>query len=173
MDASACARGAVVWAAALMAVACATAAPQDADAGLRLADREAILGTLDRYTRGLDQLNPDLYVSAWAEDGEVVLYEDEVHSGHEALAGYVEHEAALRAEARERGDERIQFHQYSNQLIEFTGPDTAVHRAYWTASTRGSAGDVEVGFIGRLTDTFVRQTDGTWLIQRREVFADP
>lgn len=154
----------------LLTAACATA--PTGDDTVRLADREAILQTLDRYTRGLDQLDPELYVSAWTDDGEVVLYEEDVYRGREALAGYVEHEASLRAEARARGEERIQFHQYSNQLIEFTGGDTAVHRAYWTASSRGPAGDVQVGFIGRLTDTFVLR-DGAWLIQRREVFADP
>jgi hypothetical protein len=154
----------------IFVAACATAL--GGDAGLRLADRDAIEATLDRYTRGLDQLDAELYLSAWREDGEVVLYEDEVHRGHEALGAYVAHEASERAAARARGEERIQFHQYSNQRVEFTGADTAVHRAYWTASTRGPDGDVEVGFIGRLVDTFVR-SDGEWLLARREVFADP
>lgn len=144
----------------------------EAEMQLRLADRDAIQGTLDRYIRGLDRLDRDTYLSAWAEDGEVSLYGDEVHTGHDALGGYIAHEKNERAAAQERGEGFVQFHQLYNQRIEFTGPDSAEHRAYWTASRRRADGSIEVAFIGRLVDQFV-QRDGEWLIQRREVLSDP
>lgn len=155
-------------------VAC-TGAPDaggDADANLRLADRDAIQATLDRYIRGLDRLDEATYLSAWAGDGEVSLYGEEVHRGHAALAQYIVAETAERAALQERGEGFVQFHQLYNQRIEFTGPDTAEHRAYWTASRRGADGSIHVAFIGRLVDEF-RLRDGKWLLQRRQVLADP
>jgi hypothetical protein len=154
----------------LLVVAC-TRAPE-ADVDLRLTDRDAIQATLDRYIRGLDRLDSDTYLSAWTPDGEVSLYGDEVHRGHEALAGYIVNEKAERATAQEKGEGFVQFHQLYNQRIEFTGPDTAEHRAYWTASRRRPDGTIEVAFIGRLVDQF-RMQEGKWLLQRREVLADP
>jgi hypothetical protein len=158
----------------ILAAAC-TGAPDasgDANEGLRLADRDAIQGTLDRYIRGLDRLDVETYLSAWAEDGEVSLYGEEVHRGHAALGQYIVQEKSERAAAQERGEGFIQFHQLSNQRIEFTGPDTAEHRAYWTASRRRPDGSIHVAFIGRLVDQF-RLRDGKWLLQRREVLSDP
>jgi hypothetical protein len=162
----------VLPATALLATACAPAPTPSADAGLRLADRDAIEATLERYIRGLDRLDAEIYLSAWAEDGEISLYGEEVYGGHEALAAYVIDERAERAAARARGEGFVQFHQLANQRIEFTGPDTAEHRAYWTASRRGPDGSIEVAFIGRLVDTFVRRNGG-WLLLRREVLSDP
>jgi hypothetical protein len=155
---------------ALLLVAACSGAPDASN--LRLADRDAIQATLDRYIRGLDRLDTEIYLSAWAGDGEVDLYGEEVHRGHEALGQYIVHERAERAAAQERGEGFIQFHQLSNQRIEFTGPDTAEHRAYWTASRRRADGSIQVAFIGRLVDQF-RLRDGQWLLQRREVMSDP
>lgn len=158
----------------LLTAAC-TDAPDAAEGaadGLRLADRDAIQGTLDRYIRGLDRLDTQTYLSAWAEDGEVSLYGEEVHRGHAALGEYIVHEKAERAAAQERGEGFVQFHQLYNQRIEFTGADTAEHRAYWTASRRRPDGSIDVAFIGRLVDEF-RLRDGKWLLQRREVLSDP
>lgn len=142
------------------------------NADMRLADRDAIEATLDRYIRGLDRLDAPTYLSAWAEDGEVSLYGEEVHHGHDALAQYIVHEKQERVTAQQRGEGFVQFHQLYNQRIEFTGPDTAEHRAYWTATRRDTKGHIEVAFIGRLVDQFV-QRDGEWLLQRREVLSDP
>lgn len=158
----------------VLATAC-TGAPDaggDAGDGPRLADRDAIGATLDRYIRGLDRLDSETYLSAWAADGEVSLYGDEVHRGHEALAQYIVHEKAERAAAEERGEGFVQFHQLYNQRVEFTGAETAEHRAYWTASRRRPDGSIHVAFIGRLVDEF-RLRDGKWLLQRREVLSDP
>jgi hypothetical protein len=157
---------------ALALTAACSGAPPDTDADLRLADRHAIQGTLDRYIRGLDRLDTPTYLSAWAEDGEVSLYGEDVHQGHDALAEYIVQERAVRAAAQQQGQGFVQFHQLSNQRIEFTGPDTAEHRAYWTASRRNPAGQIEVAFIGRLVDQFVRH-EGAWVLQRREVLAEP
>jgi hypothetical protein len=162
--------GCVVALALLLTAAC-TGAPET-DGNLRLADRDAIQATLDRYIRGLDRLDTQIYLSAWAGDGEVSLYGEEVHRGHEALGQYIVHERAERAAAQERGEGFIQFHQLSNQRIEFTGPDTAEHRAYWTASRRRPDGSIQIAFIGRLVDQF-RLRDGQWLLQRRDVMSDP
>lgn len=163
--------GCLVMPVLILASACTDVAP-DAGADMRLADRDAIQATLDRYIRGLDRLDAPTYLSAWAEDGEVSLYGEDVHRGHAALGEYIVSEKAARAAAAERGEGFVQFHQLSNQRIEFTGPDSAEHRAYWTASRRDAQGNVEVAFIGRLVDRFVRR-DGDWLLQRREVSSDP
>lgn len=157
---------------ALALTAACTGATPEPDADLRLADRDAIQATIDRYIRGLDRLDAPTYLSAWTEDGEVSLYGEDVHSGHDALAEYIVNEQAARATAREQGEGFVQFHQLSNQRIEFTGPDTAEHRAYWTASRRDGEGNIEVAFIGRLVDQVVRR-DGQWLLQRRELFDEP
>lgn len=163
--------GCIASLALFLLVACSGATPE-AGADMRLADRDAIQATLDRYIRGLDRLDAPTYLGAWAEDGEVSLYGEDVHRGHEALAEYIVSERAARAAAQEQGEGFVQFHQLSNQRIEFTGPDTAEHRAYWTASRRDAEGNIEVAFIGRLVDRFVKR-DGVWLLQRREVFGDP
>jgi hypothetical protein len=155
---------------ALMTVACGSA--PDAGDAQRSADRDAIQATLDRYIRGLDRLDQETYLSAWAADGEVSLYGEQVHRGHDALAEYIVHERTERAALQEKGEGFVQFHQLYNQRIEFTGPDTAEHRAYWTASRRRPDGSIHVAFIGRLIDQF-RLRDGQWLLQRREVLADP
>jgi hypothetical protein len=157
---------------ALVLTAACTGATPDPDADLRLADRDAIQATIDRYIRGLDRLDTETYLSAWTEDSEISLYGEDVHSGHEALAEYIVNERAARATAQEKGAGFVQFHQLSNQRIEFTGPDTAEHRAYWTASRRDAAGKIEIAFIGRLVDQVVRR-DGEWLLQRREVLSEP
>ncbi len=163
---------------ALALAACTSATPDtkvtaNASASdMRFADRDAIQATLDRYIRGLDRLDAPTYLSAWAADGEVSLYGEDVHRGHEALAAYIVNEKAARVTAQERGQGFVQFHQLYNQRIEFTGPNAAEHRAYWTASRRDAKGNIQVAFIGRLVDQFVLR-DGAWLLQRREVLSDP
>ena len=75
-------------AAVLAAVACATTvAPSASTSGPSLADREAIEATLYRYVRGLDRMDPELYASAFAPDGQFDLGANTV-TGREEAGSY-------------------------------------------------------------------------------------
>lgn len=147
----------------LFAAACAPA-----EKGPTLADRAAIEATLERYTRGLDELDADLYVSAMAPDGQVVVYDD-VFEGPDTLRKLIADEAELR-----RTDPRTLFHVETNSTIEFLAPDRAEHRAYWFTYSRTGDGpdDLSIIGLGRQVDD-LRKIDGEWLIARRTIMDDP
>ncbi len=167
---------AVCGAAALFATACVTTTTGgDMDAGPTLADREAIEATLYRYARGLDRHDPDLYASAWAEDGEfdlgVTTYE-----GRDAMRGIITGLIDSSAEAAERGDPPRQlFHMDANPRVEFLAPDHAIHHAYYLTLVRvgeGPGSEVDVIAAGSSTDE-MRKIDGEWLIVKRTVMNGP
>lgn len=158
--------------AALLAAAGAEAQDINPDPAARYADREAIEAVLERYIQGLDRLDADLYTSAFAEDGEIVIYEETTHHGHEALRAYVAEVVTAMQELEAAGDGRLMFHMHYNQRILFTGPDTAEHHAYWTTTARMADGSIDDIGVGTLRDTFVRR-DGEWKLLRRELFANP
>lgn len=141
-------------------------------AGPALADRQAIDATLARYTRGLDQLDADLYLSAFAPDGAVVVYQD-VFQGEDALRKLVTDEAELR-----RTEPRTLLHMEANSSVEFTAPDRAVHHAYWLTFARTGAGaepgsgDLSVIGAGVQTDE-LHKIDGEWLIVKRTITDGP
>ena len=142
------------------------------DPAARYADREAIEAVLERYVIGLDRLDADLYASAFAEDGEIVIYEETTHRGHEALRTYIAEVVAAMEALEAVGDGRLMFHMHYNQRIFFTGADTAEHHAYWTTTARMADGRIDDIGVGTLRDTFVRR-DGEWKLLRRELFRDP
>jgi hypothetical protein len=140
----------------------------------RLADREAIEATLERYTRGLDRLDAQLYLSSFAPNGVLMIYETK-HQGHDALRKIIAEETRLRQSQRDLGQPpRTLFHLETNSTIQFSAPDHALHRAYWLTASR--VGDKPEGLtvlgIGSSSDA-LQKIDGKWLITLREIRAQP
>jgi hypothetical protein len=140
----------------------------------RLADREAIAATLERYTRGLDRLDTELYLSSFAPSGVLMIYETP-HQGPDALRKIIADETRLRLSQRDSGQPpRTLFHLETNSTIEFSSADHALHRAYWLTASR--AGDRPEGLtllgVGSSSDE-LQKIGGKWLITRREIRAQP
>jgi hypothetical protein len=149
---------------ALISAACATTpAPTEQ---LPLADIQAIEATLERYTRGRDRLDPDLYVSSFAPDGRIVIGADSFE-GHDALRAIIEDEAELRL-----AEPRTLFHLETNPRLEMLAPDHVLHHAYWLTITRADDGALGVLDVGSQVDE-LRKVDDEWLIVRREIGFDP
>jgi hypothetical protein len=140
----------------------------------RLADREAIEMTLERYTRGLDRLDPDLYVSSFSPDGVLMIYEKAYH-GRDALRTIIAEEARLRQSQADAGHPpRTLFHLETNSTVEFSSPVRAVHHTYWLTATRvgDRPEDLSLLGVGSSVDE-LRKIDGKWLITRREIRRQP
>jgi hypothetical protein len=140
----------------------------------RMADREAIEMTLERYTRGLDRLDAELYVSSFAANGVLTIYE-KAFQGHEALRRIVAEEARLRQSQRDSGQApRTLFHLETNSTVEFSSPVRAVHHAYWLTATRAGAEPQGLSLLGVGSSIDeLQKIDGKWLITRREIHSEP
>ena len=142
--------------------------------GSRMADREAVEATLARYTRGLDRLDAQLYVSSFAPDGVLMIYAKS-YRGHEALRSIVAEELRLRQAQRDSGQpSRTLFHFETNSTVEFPSRGKALHQAYWlTANRTGEKPeDLTVLGVGSSSDE-LQKIDGKWLITRREIRGQP
>jgi len=143
-------------------------------AGARLADREAIEITLERYTRGLDRLDPDLYISSFAPDGVLMIYE-KAYRGREALRTIIAAETRLRQSQKDAGQPpRTLFHLEANSTVEFSSPVRAEHRTYWLTANRvgDRPEDLSLLGVGSSVDE-LQKIDGQWLITRREIRSQP
>jgi SnoaL-like protein len=130
--------------------------------------------TLERYTRGLDRLDADLYVSSFAPDGVLMIY-DTAHRGRDALRAIISAEARLRQSQRDSGQPpRTLFHLETNSTVEFTSPVKAVHHTYWLTANRVGERpeDLSLLGVGSSIDE-LQKIDGTWLITRREIRSQP
>ncbi|HEY6456318.1 MAG TPA: nuclear transport factor 2 family protein [Steroidobacteraceae bacterium] len=159
----------------LIAMAACTPATNVSGApGARLADREAIEATLDRYTRGLDRLDADLYLSSFAANGVLMIYEKR-YQGRDALRDIIAEEARLRGAQKASGQApRTLFHLEQNSTIAFTAAGQALHQAYWLTISRtgDKPEDLRLLGVGSSIDE-LRKIDGQWLITRREIRSQP
>jgi hypothetical protein len=159
----------------LFVSACATTLSAPVAERPTLADYEAIHATLYRYTRGLDRHDPDLYASAFAEDGVFDLGAT-TYTGRDEMRGIITGLIEGAEAAAARGDPPRQlFHMDANQRIEFLAPDHAVHHAYYLTFVRvgeGQGSTTNVVAVGSSTDE-LRKIDGEWLIVKRTVMPGP
>ncbi len=158
----------------LALAACTRGSEADDAARVRVTDRQQIEATLERYTRGLDRLDPELYSSSFAPNGVLMIYA-KAYQGRDALRAIIAQEARLRQAQRDGGQpSRTLFHLETNSTIEFASPVQALHRAYWLTANR--TGEEPQGLsllgVGSSTDE-LHKIDGKWLITRREIRAEP
>ncbi len=158
------------FACAALAAGCATT-PADNAAAQWIADREGVEATLVRYTTGLDTFDPDIYVSAFAEDAEFTIGE-RTYRGRDEIRTIITDLQAGRAERAADADPEndppaSMHHVMSNAVITFVDADTAQHRSYWMTVTGGGR-DFAVAAQGRYEDELVKR-DGEWLIFRRRL----
>ena len=154
--------------------ACSPRIDSTASATAHLADREAVEMTLERYTRGLDRLDPDLYVSSFAPDGVLMIY-DKAYHGRDALRTIIAEETRLRQSQKDAGQPpRTLFHLETNSTVEFSSPVRAEHRTYWLTATRlgDRPEDLSLLGVGSSVDE-LQKIDGQWLITRREIRREP
>jgi SnoaL-like domain len=154
--------------------ACAPRSHADSTPSVGIADREAIEATLQRYTRGLDRLDPDLYVSSFAPNGILMIYAKK-YQGHDALRSIIAEEKRFRQAQQDSGQPaRTLFHLEANSTLEISSAVQALHQAYWLTASR--AGEKAEGLtvlgVGSSIDE-LQKIDGKWLITRREIRAGP
>jgi uncharacterized protein (TIGR02246 family) len=168
------ARVLMVIAAVLLAPACTRTSDANNAVTQRMADREQIEATLQRYLNGLDRLDAELYASSFTPDGEMLITGSR-HRGRDEMRAIVAQERALRQSMKDRGEPpRTLFHLETNSRIEFPAPDRALHSAYWLTVSRTGEGPAGLSVIavGSSTDE-LRKADGKWLISRREIRTEP
>jgi len=134
--------------------------------------REGIRHTMARYNTAGDRLRVAAFTAVFTEDG--VLESEGVgeadqfrYEGREAISAWLTRwtDAPPDTDAPSRRATFIR-HHLSTCDIEFTGPDTATARTYWTAYT-----DIGPDHCGCYVDAF-RRVGGDWLIAHRRVRLD-
>jgi len=125
-----------------------------------------------RYTMSGDRLKVADFIAVFTEDAvlesEGVAEPDQFHyRGRRAIGDWFQRWLAP-AVQNDESTPRATFvrHHLATSLIEFTGPDAAKARTYWTAYT-----DIGPDHCGYYLDCF-RETDGEWLITHRRVRLD-
>lgn len=128
----------------------------DREDPLRLADRIAIHELRARYNHHYDDRELDAFIALFAADGLLQLAYVGWARGHDELR------AAL-AEPMERAD--FAAHFTTDELTEFTGPDTATGKSRFAVNT-GRQPNIEGA--GTYHDEYVRTPDG-WRFQSRRI----
>lgn len=133
--------------------------------------RESIRHTIVSYTMAGDRLRVDDFVAVFTEDGifEVDGVGDEAgirKVGREVIRTWFQVWGQGAKDANPIHQAKFIRHHLSTCLIEFTGPDTAKTRTYWTAYT-----DIGPDHGGFYVDKF-RKTGDKWLIAHRHVRLD-
>ena len=134
--------------------------------------RESIRQTLSNYTVAGDRLREDDFAAVFTADG--VLETQGVpeqdmfrHEGREAIRQWMGRWRSAPA-AGEGPVHQATFvrHHLATCKIDFTGPDTASVRTYWTAYT-----DIGPDHCGYYVDSFRREGE-QWLICHRRIRLD-
>ena len=139
-------------------------------------DRQAIEALLAQYSTGLDTLNPDLYVSCFTDDAELVQG-DTVRKGRAEIRKVVtdliesRDKRAAAAAASTPGAEvppNAMHHVITNGVIDLIDASDARHRSYWMTILGRAGGKFDVAAMGRYEDVLVKQ-DGKWLFRQRKI----
>jgi uncharacterized protein (TIGR02246 family) len=156
----------------LAGAACAPDLPEPA--ARRLADREAVEATMQRYLRGLDRLDRELYAGSFAPDG-VLDIDGNGRSGRDAMRGVIDQEIAFRKDMQDRGaTPRVLFHMETNVHITFPEADRATRTAYWVTYVREGVDPEGLSALGVGTSVDELQRFGDeWLITRRLISLQP
>jgi hypothetical protein len=125
-------------------------------------DRVMIDETLQRYARGFDANDPEVFASAFAQEG-VFQYNDDVYTGRAEIAGFIEGRLNGRAPGINR-ESRL-YHVMTNSVVTFSDPDHAHHSAYGMTIGR-TVGETHISSSGSYEDELVK-IDGAWFIQTR------
>jgi hypothetical protein len=158
----------------MVAAACSPQGGDEAAAARRFADSEAIDATMHRYLEGLDHLDRDLYASTFTTDA-VLDIDGHTRSGRDNMRAVVDNEAALRKDARDKGETpRVLFHMETNVHVTFPAPDRAERSAYWVTYVRVGKDPEGLSALGVGTSVDeLRRVGGEWLIARRRVSLQP
>ncbi|MEY4641136.1 MAG: hypothetical protein RLZZ227_1130 [Pseudomonadota bacterium] len=138
-------------------------------------DREEIHALLWKYTRALDTLNADAYVSVFTEDGSFKSGATALTTGPEALRAMIDGVKKGQDERAAAGNPAgPMYHMTMDSWIEFVDADHARHHSYWqTVFGPAKQGDTpRVAAAGYGIDDLVR-VDGKWLIKLRDVAPQP
>ena len=139
-------------------------------------DRQAIEALLAQYSTGLDTLNPDLYVSCFTDDAELVQG-DTVRKGRAEIRKVItdliesRDKRTAAAAALTPGAEvppNVMHHVITNSVIDLIDASDARHRSYWMTILGRAGGKFDVAAMGRYEDVLVKQ-DGKWLFQQRKI----
>lgn len=151
-----------------LAAAAGQACADDTDMLREAHDRAAIQSLMWRYTRALDTMDIDTYLSLFTEDGQLVAGDNAI-VGREAI-GRLMHVIADGTAKRKAAGEAVpaSYHLSSNVTIEFDGPDQARLYAYWTAVNAPveQGGAPSIDSVGWERNELVR-VDGQWRIKVR------
>lgn len=134
--------------------------------------RDSIRQTMARYTMAGDRLQLEEFLAVFT--GDAILESEAVadadafrYEGVEQIGQWMNRwQERSRDEAAPTHQATFVRHHLSTSLIEFTGPDTAKVRTYWTAYT-----DVGPDHAGYYLDVF-RKKGEQWLIAHRRIRLD-
>jgi hypothetical protein len=138
--------------------------------------RESIRHTLARYTIAGDRLRVEDFVAVFTDDAilesEGVSDADSFHyRGRDAIAEWLGRWQSPTSEpVVPTHSATFVRHHLATSLVEFTGPDTAKARTYWSAYT-----DIGPDHCGVYLDSLRRsagETGDEWLIAHRRVRLD-
>jgi hypothetical protein len=165
MDGMARRAGAAV---ALALLAAAAAGPASAaDDPVRAAERQEIAALTDRYIYGLDNQDADIYLSTVTADAEIVQVTGTARGSAEIRKMIDDLRVSRRKPMADGTPQPPRQHIVTNDYLEFTGPATAIHRAYWM-TVMGMGGNYQVANLGRYEDKLVKQ-NGRWLFSSRHI----
>jgi hypothetical protein len=142
--------------------------PVNAD---QASDREEIHALLWKYTRALDTLNADAYVSVFTGDGAFKSGATALTTGHDALRTMIEGVKKGQEDRAAAGTPAgPMYHMTMDSWIEFVDADHARHHSYWqTVFGPAQQGETpRVAAAGYGIDDLVR-VNGQWLIKMRDV----
>lgn len=151
-----------------MVAAAGQACADEADMLREAHDRAAIQNLMWRYTRALDTMDIDTYLSLFTEDGQLVSGNNAI-VGRDAIARLMQVIADGAAKRKAAGETiPASYHLSSNVSIEFDGPDQARFYAYWAAVNAPvePGGKPEIDSVGWERNELVR-VDGEWKIKVR------